>query len=88
MKDGKSVGGHQDDEIPKANAYTRSLLLLQQVDRVVNFLPSSVLTSVIDLLQDSPCQYNEALVAKLLGNLPNPKFRRVVAELFSIWHRN
>ena len=88
MKDGKSVGGHQDDEIPKANAYARSLLLLQQVDRVVNFLPSSVLTSVIDLLQDSPCQYNEALVAKLLGNLPNPKFRRVVAELFSIWQQD
>ncbi len=88
MKQGRSLGSHQEDETPKPNVYGRSLLLLQQVDRVVNFLPSSVLALVIDVLQDSPCQYNEALVAKLLRKLPNPKFRRVVAELLSIWQQD
>jgi phosphatidylserine/phosphatidylglycerophosphate/cardiolipin synthase-like enzyme len=78
--------GIDDNRTPAANL--RPLQLLKQIDRVVNFLPPSVLAIVINDLQDSPCQYNEILVAKLLGKLPNPKFRRVVAELLSIWQQD
>lgn len=86
MKDGKSLDGNRDNETPEASLHP--LKLLKQIDRVVIFLPPSVLALVIDCLQDSPSQYNEALVAQLLGKLPNPKFRRIVAELFSIWQQH
>lgn len=78
--------GNYDNRTPAANL--RPLQLLKQIDQVVNFLPPSVLAIVIDNLQDSPCQYNEILVTKLLAKLPNPKFRRVVAELLSTWQQD
>jgi phosphatidylserine/phosphatidylglycerophosphate/cardiolipin synthase-like enzyme len=77
---------NHDNRKPAANLHP--LQLLKQIDRVVNFLPPSVLAIVIDNLQDSPCQYNEILVTKLLAKLPNPKFRRVVAELLSTWQQD
>ena len=86
MKDEKSLDGNHDNPTPEESLHP--LKLLKQIDRVVNFLPPSVLTLVIDGLQDSSSQYNEALVAKLLGKLPNPKFRRIVAELLSIWQQD
>ncbi len=85
MKDEKSLDNNRENVTPEASL--RPIKLLKQIDRVVNFLPPSVLASVIDDLQNSPSQYNEALVAKLLGKLPNPQFRRVVAELLSIWQQ-
>ncbi|HHP7232623.1 MAG TPA: DISARM system phospholipase D-like protein DrmC [Xenococcaceae cyanobacterium] len=86
MKNGKSLGGNGENRTPGVSL--RPLKLLRQIDLVVNFLPPSVLALVIDALQDSHSQCNEALVAKLLGKLPNPKFRRVVAELLSIWQQD
>ena len=86
MKDEKSLGGNGENRTPEASL--RPLKLLRQIDLVVNFLPPSVLALVIDALQDSHSQCNEALVSKLLGKLPNPKFRRVVAELLSIWQQD
>ena len=86
MKDGKSLGGNGENRTPEASL--RPLKLLRQIDLVVNFLPPSVLALVIDALQDEPSQCNEALVAKLLGKLPNPKFRRIVVELLSIWQQD
>ena len=86
MKDKKSLDSNHENGTPKASL--RPLKLLKQIDRVVNFLPPTVLASVIDDLKNSPSQYNKALEAKLLGKLPNPKFRRVVAELLSIWKQD
>ena len=86
MKDEKPLDSNRENGT--AEASLRPLKLLKQIDRVVNFLPPSVLASVIDDLQNSSSQYNEALVKKLLGKLPNPQFRRVVAELLSIWQQD
>ncbi|WP_019505536.1 DISARM system phospholipase D-like protein DrmC [Pleurocapsa sp. PCC 7319] len=86
MKDEKSLDSTRENVTPEASL--RHIKLLKQIDQVVNFLSPSVLDSVIAGLHDSPSGYNEALVAKLLGKLPNPKFRRVVAELLSIWQQD
>lgn len=82
----KSLDGNRDRRTSEESLHP--LKLLEQIDRAVNFLPPSVLNLVINSLQDSPSQYNEALVAKLLGKLPNPKFRRVVGELLLIWQQD
>ena len=82
----KSLDGNRDNRTPETSLH--SLKLLEHIHRVVNFLPPSVLALVINSLQDFSSQYNEALVAKLLGKLPNPKFRRIVAELLLIWQQD
>lgn len=75
-----SSGSH----ISHAEVKSDLLKLLQQIDLVVNLLPSSVLALVINTLYDS--QPSE-VATNLLAKIPNPKFRRAIAELLSIWQQ-
>jgi phosphatidylserine/phosphatidylglycerophosphate/cardiolipin synthase-like enzyme len=57
--------------------------LLAYIRTCAKQLPSSVLETVIGLLTTK--QYDEALKTTVLTQLPNPNFRRVVANLLDAW---
>lgn len=62
--------------------------LLSQVHQVARILPAVTLRSVTKQLADSKIRcFNEALRITLLKQLPNPNFRRVVADLLETWQQ-
>jgi len=62
--------------------------LLFQIHQVAQELPALTLELVAQLLATSEARHcNEALKAMVLKQLPNPNFRRVVADLLETWQR-
>lgn len=62
--------------------------LLLQIRQVSLLLPPLALSPVTHLLasRSQPC--SERLKTQVLNQLPNPKFRRLVADLFATWQQD
>lgn len=59
--------------------------LLAQIQRIAALLPPTVLDSLTQLLVAQSVFYSEGLKHQILNSYPNPKFRRVIAELLTSW---
>jgi phosphatidylserine/phosphatidylglycerophosphate/cardiolipin synthase-like enzyme len=59
--------------------------LFAQIQRIAALLPPTVLDSLTQLLVAQSVFYSEAIKHQILNQFPNPKLRRMVAELLATW---
>ena len=61
--------------------------LIEQIYRVAAILPPDTLQGLVAKLTDEPLDDLESC-DRLLNQFPNPKFRRLIAELLTLWQQD
>lgn len=65
-----------------------NLQLLEKIHQVAQELPPLVLNSVIHSLAEQVFDSYHPFIDQILNQLSNPKFRRLVGELFTLWQQD